>query len=360
MTAATLDPSTNHSDDTSDDLASLDRLADARNRIREQIGTTVFGQDEVVEQLLTAIFAGGHCILEGVPGLAKTLLVSTLAKSLSLDFSRVQFTPDLMPADITGTDVIYEDRESGERQFRFVPGPIFANLLLADEINRTPPKTQAALLQGMQEGAVSAGGTEHALPVPFFVLATQNPIEQEGTYPLPEAQLDRFLMKVNVAYPTRDEERQIYRSLNAAPPSDPEQVLSGEDVLALQMLCRRIPCNDLLIDYVMEIVRQTRPGDGPDWIGRWISWGAGPRGGQSVIRAAKARAALAGRPEVEVDDIQAVARPVLRHRMMLTYTAEAEGQTADTIIGRLIEQTPVHSSDATRSPSLSDAVKTDS
>ena len=353
---------------TGDDLASLERLHSARDRIREQIATTVFGQDEVVEQLLTAIFAGGHCILEGVPGLAKTLLVSTLAKSLSLDFSRVQFTPDLMPADITGTDVIHEDRESGRREFRFIAGPIFANLLLADEINRTPPKTQAALLQGMQEGAVSAGGAEHQLPSPFFVLATQNPIEQEGTYPLPEAQLDRFLMKVNVAYPSRDEERAIYRSLNAAAPSDPEPVLSGEEVLALQEVCRRVPCNDLVVDYVMELVRRTRPasattsargGDesAPEWLSRYVSWGSGPRGGQSIIKAAKARAALAGRPQVELQDVKAVAKPVLRHRMMLTYTAEAEQQTADTIIDRLLEETPVHDSAAAGSSSLAGAVK---
>ena len=346
------------SDTAPDPLAQLDKLASAAARVREQMRTTIVGQEEVVEQLLTSIFSGGHCILEGVPGLAKTLMISTLAKSLSLDFGRVQFTPDLMPADITGTDVLYDDRESGHREFRFIQGPIFANLLLADEINRTPPKTQAALLQGMQEGHVSAGGKTYDLPRPFFVLATQNPIEQEGTYPLPEAQLDRFLMKVVVRYPSQDEERQIYRSLNASAPPDPTPVLSGEEVIELQKLVRTIPVSDLLIDYVMGLVRATRPEepDAADFVRNWLGWGAGPRGGQSLILAAKARAALAGRPEVGAEDIRAVAAPVLRHRIVLSYTAEAEGQSPDTVISRLLEEVPLRDSAATRDETLNRAV----
>jgi MoxR-like ATPase len=330
------------------DVAALEKLAAAQKRIREQIATVVVGQDVVVEQLMVSILAGGHCILEGVPGLAKTLLVQTLSRSLSLDFGRIQFTPDLMPADITGTDVIFEDRQSGHREFKFVKGPIFTNILLADEINRTPPKTQAALLQGMQEKVVSTGGQHHALPRPFFVLATQNPIEQEGTYPLPEAQLDRFLMKVIVRYPSRDEERQILKTTTGTVPGDPQQVLSGEEVLELQALVRRVPISDTLIDYVMSLVRATRKdeGEAPDFVKKWVLWGVGPRGGQSLILAAKARAALYGRPEVSAEDIQAMATAVLRHRVVLSYNAEADGQSPDSLIRRLVETTPVYDSKA--------------
>ncbi|QDT42808.1 ATPase family associated with various cellular activities (AAA) [Gimesia alba] len=333
---------------TAPDMAALEKLRAAQERIREQIRTVVIGQDEVVEQLLVSILAGGHCILEGVPGLAKTLLVSTLAKSLSLDFGRIQFTPDLMPADITGTDVIYEDRQSGTREFKFIEGPIFTNLLLADEINRTPPKTQAALLQGMQEKNISAGTKHYQLPRPFFVLATQNPIEQEGTYPLPEAQLDRFLMKIIVKYPTRDEERLIYKTVTGDDLVEPEATLTGEEVLELQHLVRRVPISDFLVDYTMDLIRATRRDseDAPEFINRWVLWGAGPRGGQSLILAAKARAALYGRPEVTVEDLQAVAKSVLRHRIVLSYNAESEGQTADTVIEKLIEETPLHQSAA--------------
>ncbi|WP_145314022.1 AAA family ATPase [Gimesia fumaroli] len=329
-------------------MAALEKLRAAQERIREQIRTVVIGQDDVVEQLLVSILAGGHCILEGVPGLAKTLLVSTLAKSLSLDFGRIQFTPDLMPADITGTDVIYEDRQSGTREFKFIEGPIFTNLLLADEINRTPPKTQAALLQGMQEKNISAGTKHYQLPRPFFVLATQNPIEQEGTYPLPEAQLDRFLMKIIVKYPTRDEERLIYKTVTGDDQIEPESTLTGEEVLELQHLVRRVPISDFLVDYTMDLIRATRrdSDDAPEFINRWVLWGAGPRGGQSLILAGKARAALYGRPEVTVEDLQAVAKSVLRHRIVLSYNAESEGQTADTVIEKLIEETPLHQSAA--------------
>ncbi|QDT97590.1 ATPase family associated with various cellular activities (AAA) [Gimesia aquarii] len=333
---------------TAPDMVALEKLKVAQERIREQIRTVVIGQDDVVEQLLVSILAGGHCILEGVPGLAKTLLVSTLAKSLSLEFGRIQFTPDLMPADITGTDVIYEDRETGSREFKFIEGPIFTNLLLADEINRTPPKTQAALLQGMQEKNISAGTKHYQLPRPFFVLATQNPIEQEGTYPLPEAQLDRFLMKIIVEYPTRDEERLIYKTVTGDDLVEPEATLTGEEVLELQHLIRRVPISDFLVDYTMDLIRATRcdSEDAPEFINRWVLWGAGPRGGQSLILAAKARAALYGRPEVSVEDLQAVSKSVLRHRIVLSYNAESEGQTADTVIEKLIEETPLHHSEA--------------
>ncbi|MEZ6056858.1 MAG: MoxR family ATPase [Planctomycetaceae bacterium] len=330
------------------EIESLEKLNAAQQQIREQVSTVVVGQEATVEQLLVSIFAGGHCILEGVPGLAKTLLVSTLAKSLSLDFGRIQFTPDLMPSDITGTEVLYEDRSTGEREFKFVKGPIFTNLLLADEINRTPPKTQAALLQGMQEKNVTAGMHHYPLPSPFFVLATQNPIEQEGTYPLPEAQLDRFLMKVLVKYPTRDEERQIYRMMSGFDSGNPQPVLGAEEVLELQKLVRRIPISDLLVDYVMELVRATRRDDEkvPAFVKNWILWGVGPRGGQSLIQAAKAKAALSGRPEVDIEDIRSLAAPVLRHRIVLSYNAEAEGMTPDSVIAKLIDTVPLHSSSA--------------
>jgi len=311
--------------------------------MREQIARVVVGQDEVIDQLLMGIFARGHCILEGVPGLAKTLMVSTLAQSLSLDFNRIQFTPDLMPSDITGTEMLYEDRSTGARELRFVRGPVFANVVLADEINRTPPKTQAALLEAMQERQVTAGGHRHPLPDPFFVLATQNPIEQEGTYPLPEAQLDRFLFKVFVSYPTPDEERRIYRLTTGTQSASVSPVLGVEEILALQALVRRVPVSDLCVDYALALVRATR-GEGDadlDFVGRWIAWGAGPRAGQALILGSKARAALQGRTSVAIDDIRAVAKPVLRHRILTTYAAQADGQTPDTIIARLLDSIPL-------------------
>jgi MoxR-like ATPase len=325
------------------DLAELDELRSAHQQIREQIARQIVGQDEVVDQLLIAVFARGHCILEGVPGLAKTLMVHSLAQSLSLEFNRIQFTPDLMPSDITGTEVLYEDRASGAREMRFVPGPIFANLILADEINRTPPKTQAALLEAMQERQVTAGGHRHALPDPFFVLATQNPIEQEGTYPLPEAQLDRFLFKIYITYPTPEEERRIYRLTTGADTQEIVPLIAGERIAALQRVVRRVPVSDHCIDYAMGLVRATRGPDhgGPDYVGQWVAWGAGPRAGQSLILAAKARAALGGRPSVSVDDIQAVARPVLRHRIVINYNAQAAGESSDSIVKRLLDDVPV-------------------
>jgi MoxR-like ATPase len=325
------------------DLAGLEELQTAHRQIREQMARQIVGQDEVVDQLLIAVFARGHCILEGVPGLAKTLMVQSLAQSLSLDFNRIQFTPDLMPSDITGTEVLYEDRSSGARELRFVPGPIFANLILADEINRTPPKTQAALLEAMQERQVTAGGHRHGLPDPFFVLATQNPIEQEGTYPLPEAQLDRFLFKIFIKYPTPDEERKIYRVTTGADRQEIVPIIAGERIAALQKLVRRVPVSDHCIDYAMDLVRATRGPEhgGPAYIGEWVAWGAGPRAGQALILAAKARAALSGRPSVTAEDIKVVARPVLRHRVVINYNAQAAGESSDSIIQRLLDDIPI-------------------
>jgi MoxR-like ATPase len=326
-----------------EDLAGLERLRAARDSIRQQMAGTIVGQEDVVEQLLVSLFARGHCILEGVPGLAKTLMIRTLAQCLSLDFNRIQFTPDLMPSDITGTDVMYEDRSSGDRTFKFIHGPIFANVLLADEINRTPPKTQAALLEGMQERQVSVGGERHRLPDPFFVLATQNPIEQEGTYPLPEAQLDRFLMKVLVRYPNEIEERAIYRLTSTGTPIEPTPVLSGEEMLGLQKIVHKVPVSDYCVNYVANLVRSSRPGDpkAPRFVKDWVQWGVGPRGGQSLIAAAQARAALDGRPEVDVADIKTMVSAVLRHRIVLNYNAEAQGQTPETVIQKLVEAIPL-------------------
>jgi len=325
------------------DLAELEELRSAHDQIRQQIARQIVGQDAVIEQLLMAVFARGHCILEGVPGLAKTLMVHSLAQSLSLEFMRIQFTPDLMPSDITGTEVLYEDRHSGARELRFVRGPIFANLILADEINRTPPKTQAALLEAMQERQVTAGGRRHALPDPFFVLATQNPIEQEGTYPLPEAQLDRFLFKIFITYPTPEEERRIYRITTGADEPEIMPMLTGDRIAALQRLVRRVPVSDHCIEYAMDLVRATRGREhgGPAYIDEWVAWGAGPRAGQSLILAAKARAALAGRPSVAVDDIRTIAPPVLRHRLVINYNAQAAGETSDSIVTRLLKDVPV-------------------
>jgi MoxR-like ATPase len=326
------------------DLAGLRRLRQARDEIKSQIAGMIVGQDQVIEQLLVCLFSRGHCILEGVPGLAKTLLIRTLSQCLSLEFNRIQFTPDLMPSDITGTDVMYEDRNSGHREFKFLKGPLFANVVLADEINRTPPKTQAALLEAMQERQVSAGGNRHQLPDPFFVLATQNPIEQEGTYQLPEAQLDRFLLKIFVSYPDIDEEQKIYRLTTSDNSITPRPVISGEEMLALQKIVRRVPVSDLCVNYVTRLVRATRPADAaaPQFIRDWILWGVGPRGGQSLIMAARARAALDGRPEVGVDDIRAMAAAVLRHRMVLNYAAESQGETTETVVKRLVETLPLH------------------
>lgn len=330
----------------------VERLHEAHDRIVAQLSRVIVGQHQVVEELLISLFSRGHCLLEGVPGLAKTLLVSTLAKSLDLSFSRVQFTPDLMPADIIGTDVLEEDKATGSRQVRFLEGPLFANVVLADEINRTPPKTQAALLEAMQERQVSVGRVRHKLVDPFFVLATQNPIEQEGTYPLPEAQQDRFMFKVFVRYPTFDEEFEIARRTTGTPVEDARPVLSAEDILTLQRSVREVPVSDHLVRYALALVRQTRAGEKgvPDFVSDQLSWGAGPRAVQFLIIGAKARALLQGRSHVTVEDIQALVAPVLRHRIVVGFAAESDGVTPDAIIRRIIENTPVREDELTRDP----------
>ncbi|MBV8780552.1 MAG: MoxR family ATPase [Phycisphaerae bacterium] len=325
-----------------DELAAVQKLQQACQELRGELGKVIVGQDAVIEELLMALFCRGHALLVGVPGLAKTLLISTLAKTLGLSFSRIQFTPDLMPSDITGTEVIEDDKSTGGRALRFVRGPIFANVILADEINRTPPKTQAALLEAMQEHQVTAGGLQHRLPQPFFVLATQNPIEQEGTYPLPEAQLDRFMFNINVGYPTEDEEFQIVRRTTAGGKTELRHVLSGDDVMMLQETVRKVPVADHVIRYALQFSRLTRRGEGdvPDFVKEFVGWGAGPRASQYLILAGKARALLKGRYHVSTDDIRQVALPVLRHRIVTNFNAEAEGVKSDAIVKKLIEHIP--------------------
>jgi MoxR-like ATPase len=338
------------SDLAANDLESVRKLKDAFNEIKRQLARVIVGQDQVIEELLIALFSRGHCILEGVPGLAKTLMISTLSRCVSLDFSRIQFTPDLMPSDITGTEVIEENRSTGHREFKFLDGPLFANIILADEINRTPPKTQAALLEAMQERQVTVGRTRHKLGDPFFVLATQNPIEQEGTYPLPEAQQDRFMFKVFVKYPSFQEEFEIARRTTALITEEITPVLAGEQILDLQRLVRRVPVTDHVIQYTLALVRQTRvsePGT-PNWVKDWLSWGAGPRAVQFLILGGKARALLHGRTHVQTDDIQALAHPVLRHRILTNFTAASEGITPDTVIDKLLKETPSKEGELTR------------
>jgi MoxR-like ATPase len=332
------------------DMEAIRRLREAFNEIKKQLSLVIVGQDAVIEELLIALFSRGHCILEGVPGLAKTLMISTLAKSLSLAFSRIQFTPDLMPSDITGTEVIEENRGTGQREFKFLEGPLFANVILADEINRTPPKTQAALLEAMQERQVTVGRVRHRLADPFFVLATQNPIEQEGTYPLPEAQQDRFMFKVFVRYPSFNEEFEIARRTTALMSEEVHPVLTGQQILELQRLVRRVPVTDHVIQYTLALVRQTRVSEEgvPSFVKDWLSWGAGPRSVQFLILGAKARALLNGRTHVQCEDIQALAYPVLRHRILTNFTAASEGITTDTVIQKLLETTPSREGELTR------------
>ena len=322
------------------DLEAVEKLKTAYTQIVGEIGKVIVGQKEIVDQLLIALLCGGHGLLVGVPGLAKTLLISTLARSLRLSFSRIQFTPDLMPSDITGTEVLEEDQATGHKTFRFVKGPVFANIILADEINRTPPKTQAALLQAMQEHEVTAGGTTFRLEEPFFVLATQNPIEQEGTYPLPEAQLDRFIFNLWIDYPSEVEERQIVRSTTGIQDVEVTPALNAAQIVDLQKLIRKVPVADHVINYAVGLVRKTRPGnaDVPSYISEMVSWGAGPRASQYLILGAKARAVLEGRYAASIDDVQSVAVPVLRHRIVTNFNAEAEGVTAVDLVGRLIEE----------------------
>ncbi|CAN5677888.1 MoxR family ATPase [soil metagenome] len=317
----------------------LDRLAQARQALETEIGRRVVGQKTIVEGLLTTLLADGHALLVGVPGLAKTLLISTLADALDLKFSRIQFTPDLMPSDITGTEVLEEDRSTGRRMFRFVRGPVFANVVLADEINRTPPKTQAALLQAMQERAVTAAGETMQLDRPFFVLATQNPIEQEGTYPLPEAQLDRFMMELRIDYPTRAEEEQIAMQTTGAAEPTVRPVLAGDELVELQKLVRRVPAPPSLVSYAVGLARATRPDDSeaPELTRRYVSWGAGPRASQYLVLGAKARAALAGRAMPDLEDVRAVAPAVLRHRVVASFQAEADGRNAADLVDELIQ-----------------------
>src|SRR6516164_5573493 len=334
----------------SDDLESVRRLKEGFASIKQQLSRIIVGQEEVIEELLISLFSKGHCILEGVPGLAKTLMISTLSRCLSLAFSRIQFTPDLMPSDITGTEVIEENRSTGAREFKFLAGPLFANVILADEINRTPPKTQAALLEAMQERQVTVGRVRHRLADPFFVLATQNPIEQEGTYPLPEAQQDRFMFKVFVKYPSFNEEFDIARRTTALISEELNPVLSGDQILELQRLVRKVPVTDHVIHYTLALVRQTRVGEPgvPKFVKDWLSWGAGPRAVQYLILGGKARALLYGRSHVQTDDIQFLAYPVLRHRILTNFTAASEGITTDTVVKKLIEETPSKESELTR------------
>ena len=329
--------------------AAISKLGQAREKIKQQLRQVIVGQDDVIEELLISLFSGGHCILEGVPGLAKTLLISTLARALNLSFSRIQFTPDLMPADITGTDIIEENKTTGAREFRFLEGPLFSHVVLADEINRTPPKTQAALLEAMQERQVTVGRVRHQLSDPFFVLATQNPIEQEGTYPLPEAQQDRFMFKVHVKYPNFDDEFEIARRTTTTQIDHIAPVLTAEEILELQRMVREVPISDHVIRYALALVRQTRKGEvgTPDFIGELVNWGAGPRAVQFMILGSKARALLHGRTHVSTDDIQAMAKPVLRHRMVVNFAAESDGVTTDDIVDRLIAVTPTKEDELT-------------
>ena len=321
--------------DIQSELAGLDTL-------RAAIAKAIVGQDEVVEQLLIGLLAGGHCLLEGVPGLGKTLLVRSLGQALDLGFRRIQFTPDLMPSDIIGTEILEEDHGTGHRSFKFQRGPVFTNLLLADELNRTPPKTQAALLEAMQERTVTYAGVTHPLPSPFFVLATQNPIEQAGTYPLPEAQLDRFLLHVRVAYPTQSEERDILVQTTGTHHAQVPRVMEGDAILALQARVREVHLGDDLLDWIIRLVRATRPDEGaPSEVRQWVKWGAGPRAGQSLVLASKARALLQGRLAATREDVLALAAPVLRHRLLLSFTAEAEQKSTDDVIEALLRAVPL-------------------
>jgi MoxR-like ATPase len=331
------------------DPAAIRRLGEAREKILTQLAQVIVGQDQVIEELLISLFSRGHCLLEGVPGLAKTLMISTLSRALNLSFSRIQFTPDLMPADITGTEIIEENRSTGSREFRFLEGPLFSNVILADEVNRTPPKTQAALLEAMQERQVTVGRVRHKLSDPFFVLATQNPIEQEGTYPLPEAQQDRFMFKVFVRYPSFAEEFEIARRTTTTAVDHVAAVLTADEILDLQRIVREVPVTDHVIRYALMLIRQTRVGEEgtPDFVHDQISWGAGPRAVQFLILGSKARALLHGRTHVSTEDIQALVKPVLRHRLVVNFSAESEGITPDDIVDRLLAMTPTKEDELT-------------
>lgn len=327
----------------------IDRLKQARQEILSELSQVIVGQEDVIEQVLISMFSRGHCLLEGVPGLAKTLMISTIAQTLNLSFSRIQFTPDLMPADITGTEIIEENKSTGARERRFLEGPVFSNIVLADEINRTPPKTQAALLEAMQERTVTVGRVRHELTDPFFVLATQNPIEQEGTYPLPEAQQDRFMFKVFVEYPSFEDEFEVARRTTMRKTDSVKPVLSAKEILQLQEIVRDVPVSDHVLRYALTLVRQTRVGSEgvPDFIQDQIAWGAGPRAVQFLILGSKTRALLHGRTHVTTEDIQALARPVLRHRLAVNFSAQSDGVSADDVIGQMIEFTPAREDELT-------------
>jgi MoxR-like ATPase len=324
-------------DESAPVVEDLKRFTETFDDLRGEIGKVIVGQADVVEQLLIALFSGGHCLLVGVPGLAKTLLISTVARALDLKFSRIQFTPDLMPSDITGTEILEEEAGTGKRVFKFVHGPVFANIILADEINRTPPKTQAALLQAMQEHEVTAGGKTFKLDLPFFVLATQNPIEQEGTYPLPEAQLDRFMFHVNVDYPSEAEEREIVETTTSRTSGDPDVVIKADEILRFQQLIKKVPITNHVLNYAIRLVRATRDGSVRS-IQDYVNWGAGPRAGQHLIMGAKVRALMRGRPTPSLDDVRAVAPPVLRHRIVTNFNADADGVATDELIDTLLKE----------------------
>jgi MoxR-like ATPase len=328
--------------DRLDDAALADRLQGAGQRIASELRKVIVGQDAVVEQALIALFAGGNCLLVGVPGLAKTLLISTLARALDLKFSRIQFTPDLMPSDVTGTDVIQDDPDTGRRKLAFMPGPVFANVLLADEINRTPPKTQAALLEAMQERRVTVQGRTYELDKPFFVFATQNPIELEGTYPLPEAQLDRFMLEVMLDYLPEEDEVSVVKATTSLPPDAVQSVVTKEEILAYQRVVRRLPIADAVTRYAVKLVRCSRPGEGaPDYVKQWVSYGASVRAAQALVLGAKARALLQGRASASFEDIRALARPVLRHRVLINFQAQSEKVTTDALVARLLDTVTV-------------------
>ena len=328
------------------EVAAVKQCEQAYHRVREELAKVIVGQTEVLEQVLIAILSRGHALLEGVPGLAKTLLVSSLSRALHLSFKRIQFTPDLMPSDVTGTDVIQENLETRNREYRFLPGSLFANMILADEINRTPPKTQAAMLEAMQERQISAGGTIHQLPNPFFVLATQNPLEQEGTYPLPEAQLDRFLLHIRVDYPTAAEEWEVARRVTSGQLGEIQSILSGDDIIGYQKLVHRIPVSDQVLGYAHALVRASRPGtiEAPDFVNKWVNWGAGPRGVLTLVTCAKARALLYGRYHATISDVQAIAKGALRHRIAPNYAAQAANVNSEMLIAMLMDKTPADKS----------------
>jgi len=343
-----------------DPEAAMREVTELYERLSGEVHRVVVGQDRVVDELLTTVFCGGHALLEGVPGLAKTLLISTIARTMSLGFSRIQFTPDLMPSDLTGTEVIEEDKSTGARVFRFVRGPIFSNVILADEINRTPPKTQAALLEAMQERQVTAGGVRHELPQPFFVLATQNPIEQEGTYPLPEAQLDRFMFHIRIDYPTEEQEIQIVQQTTSAHMPDLAPILSGEQVLRVQHLVREVPVADHVVRYALRLARATRireASEKPEIVRKYVSWGAGPRASQYLVLAAKAKALLTGSTHVMPEHVRMVALPVMRHRIILNFNAEADSMTTDGVISELLKIISVDESDAASSRTMNAVMK---